>query len=86
MKDVGKDVINLIYYLGSGKKIFYVQFRNVKGAFPRYEEVFIDEGDISMTEAMKVYKETGFEGIIIPDHVPIINFVPNHGIQVWHIR
>ena len=48
MQNVGPDVIELIHYFGSRKKIFYVHFRNVKGTFPKYEEVFIDEGDVSM--------------------------------------
>lgn len=80
MQDIGKDVIRLIHYFGSKNKIFYVHFRNVKGTFPKYEEVFIDEGDISMVDALKAYKEVGFNGVLIPDHVPIINSV----LQPWH--
>ena len=80
MQNVGPDVIELIHYFGSRKKIFYVHFRNVKGTFPKYEEVFIDEGDVSMIEAMKAYRETGFDGVLIPDHVPVINSVS----EPWH--
>ena len=80
MQDVGRNVINLIHYFGSREKIFYVHFRNVRGRFPRYEEVFIDEGDVPMVETMKAYKEEGFNGTFIPDHVPVINAVS----EPWH--
>lgn len=80
MEDVGKNVISLIRYFGSRRKIFYVHFRNVKGVFPKYEEVFIDEGDTDMAAAIKAYKDIGFDGVIIPDHVPVINAV----CTPWH--
>ena len=34
-------------FAGQGK-IFYVHFRNVRGGFPKFDEVFIDEGDVNM--------------------------------------
>ena len=57
---------------GRQKKIFYVHFRNVIGAMPQFREAFVDEGDINMFEAMKVWKEVGFDGPMIPDHLPAI--------------
>lgn len=56
-------------FAGQGK-IFYVHFRNVKGAFPKFDEVFIDEGDVDMLAAMRAYKEAGYDGVLIPDHAP----------------
>jgi mannonate dehydratase len=50
--------------------IAYVHCRNVKGKAPRYHEVFIDEGDVDMVRALRIYKKNGFEGVIIPDHTP----------------
>jgi mannonate dehydratase len=81
MAGVGKNVIDLIYYFGKRKKIFYVHFRNVKGTFPKYDEVFIDEGDVSMIDAIKAYKDVDFDGVIIPDHVPVANTVS----EPWHL-
>lgn len=48
----------------------YVHFRNVKGKVPQYQEVFVDEGDIDMIEALRVFKKNGFNGVFIPDHTP----------------
>lgn len=50
--------------------IAYVHFRNVKGKVPNYQEVFVDEGDIDMIKALKIYKKNNFNGVLIPDHTP----------------
>ena len=70
--EMGEDVIEAIRYFGSRGKIFYVHFRNVKGSVPKFSECFIDEGDTNMLEAMKAYKEVGFDGPMIVDHTPHI--------------
>ena len=64
------DVHEAIRYFGGLDKIVYVHFRNVTGRFPKYSEAFIDDGDVDMAEAVKVYKEVGFDGPVIEDHVP----------------
>jgi mannonate dehydratase len=51
-------------------KIAYIHFRNVRGKAPHYVETFIDEGDIDMLRVLSILKETGFEGVLIPDHAP----------------
>lgn len=50
--------------------IAYVHLRNVRGKVPRYYEVFIDEGDVDMVKALRIYYRNGFEGVVIPDHTP----------------
>jgi mannonate dehydratase len=50
--------------------IAYVHFRNVRGKVPSYREVFIDEGDVDMFRALRIYKKNGFDGVMIPDHTP----------------
>ncbi|MCG9478663.1 MAG: mannonate dehydratase [Actinomycetia bacterium] len=72
MEGVGPKVIELIDYFGKGDRIAYVHFRNIRGSFPRYEETFIDDGDIDMVQAFKAYRQSGFEGMLIPDHVPVL--------------
>lgn len=62
--------IDAVRYFGGLNKIFYVHFRNIRGQFPKFDEVFIDEGDVDMFEAMRAYKEVGFDGVMIPDHSP----------------
>ena len=68
--EMGVDVVEAIRYFGERGKIFYVHFRNIKGAFPKFDEVFIDEGDVDMLEAMRTYKQVGFDGVMRPDHTP----------------
>ncbi|MBP1964948.1 mannonate dehydratase [Paenibacillus aceris] len=48
----------------------YVHFRNVKGKVPNYQEVFVDEGDIDMIQALRIFKKNNFDGVFIPDHTP----------------
>jgi mannonate dehydratase len=56
-------------YAGQGK-IAYVHFRNVKGKVPNYHEVFVDEGDVDMVRALRIYRRHGYDGVLIPDHTP----------------
>jgi mannonate dehydratase len=56
-------------YAGQNR-ISYVHFRNVVGKVPHYKEVFIDEGDIDMVKALRLFKKTHFDGVLIPDHTP----------------
>ena len=37
--------------------------RNIRGKRLNFEETYIDEGDVDMWEAMKVYKAVGYDGV-----------------------
>jgi mannonate dehydratase len=71
----GEQIFDVIRYFGARKKIFNVHFRNIQGRFLDFREVFIDNGSIDMLRAMRVYKEIGYDGMIMPDHVPHIEGV-----------
>jgi mannonate dehydratase len=68
----GEQIFDVIRYFGSRKKIFNVHFRNIAGGFLDFRETFIDDGDVDMLRAMRVYREVGYDGMIMPDHVPSI--------------
>ena len=70
--EMGGDVLDAIRYFGARGKIQYVHFRNVRGTVPKFEETFVDEGDVDMFEAIRAYREVGFDGVLIPDHTPRI--------------
>jgi mannonate dehydratase len=53
--------------------IAYVHCRNVRGKIPSYDEVFIDEGDIDIIRIFKILKDNEFQGVIIPDHTPLMS-------------
>ncbi|NJN82574.1 MAG: hypothetical protein HC802_10090 [Caldilineaceae bacterium] len=69
---LGTGVYDAIRHFGKQGKIFYVHFRNVAGQSHDFKETFIDSGDIDMFKAMQAYKEVGFDGVMIPDHLPEI--------------
>ena len=66
----------MIRYFGSRGKIFNVHFRNIKGGLSDFQETFPDDGDVDMIRCMRVYKEVGYDGLIMPDHAPQIEGVP----------
>ena len=70
--EMGSDVYEAIRQFGAQKKIFYVHFRNVKGTVPAFRESFIDNGDVDMVKAMKTYKDVGYDGLFVPDHLPVL--------------
>ena len=72
LENPAKEIFDVIRYFGSRKKIFNVHFRNIRGGFLNFQETFIDDGDVDMLKAMRVYKEIGFDGMMMPDHVPQI--------------
>jgi mannonate dehydratase len=50
--------------------IAYVHFRNVRGRVPRYVETFVDDGDVDMGRIVRILAEEGYDGVLVPDHVP----------------
>jgi mannonate dehydratase len=78
----GEQIFDVIRYFGARGKIFNVHFRNIAGGFLNFRETFIDDGDIDMLKAMRVYKEIGYDGMMMPDHVPSIEG-DTHGLQAF---
>lgn len=70
LENPGKEILDVIRYFGERKKIFNVHFRNIRGKFLNFQETYPDDGDVDMLEALKVYKEVGFDGMMMPDHMP----------------
>lgn len=81
---MGENVPEMIRYFGGLKKIFFAHFRDVRGTAENFHEVFHDDGITDMFEAVKCYKEVGFDGPMRPDHVPSMagedNSNPSYGI------
>jgi mannonate dehydratase len=77
----GEDIYEMIRYFGERKKILYVHFRNVSGQAPKFHEEFINSGYVDMYRAMTVYRDVGFDGFFIDDHVP-----HTHGDTTWGHR
>jgi mannonate dehydratase len=71
LEDPGAQIFDVIRYFGIRKKIFNVHFRNIRGHRNDFIEVYPDEGDVDFVKAIKVYKEIGYQYMLMPDHVPL---------------
>jgi mannonate dehydratase len=66
--EMGLDIPATIRRLGP--HIAYVHFRDVVGTADNFRETWQDNGQTDMAEAMRAYREVGFDGPVRPDHVP----------------
>ena len=72
LDDPKAEIGDAIRWFGTRGKIFNVHFRNIRGRKLDFMETFPEEGDMDMPAALKLYKEVGYEYMIMPDHVPKI--------------
>lgn len=66
----GGEIYSHVRRFVRSSRVGYIHFRNVKGKFPRYVETFVDEGDIDMVEIVRILRDEGFDGVLVPDHTP----------------
>jgi mannonate dehydratase len=70
---LGADIPALIRRFGQRDKIVFVHFRDVVGTVPAFHETFVDEGNFDEYEAMQALAAVGFDGAVLPDHVPAMD-------------
>ncbi|MFO1247891.1 MAG: mannonate dehydratase [Alphaproteobacteria bacterium] len=71
LDDPKTQLFDVIRWFGSRRKIFNVHFRNIRGHRGDFvAETFPDDGEIDMTAAMRTYREVGYDGMLMPDHIP----------------
>jgi len=68
------NVTDTIEYFGGNDKIIFVHFRDVVGTWPSFTETFVDDeqSNFDPLEAIRTLQNVGFDGVMIPDHVPEI--------------
>jgi mannonate dehydratase len=66
----GKSVYEMIDYFGERGKLFKIHFRNVDAPMPKFRETLVDDGYVDMYRVMKGLHRVGFDGVLLPDHVP----------------
>lgn len=86
-----EEIFDVIRWFGSRGKIFNVHFRNIVGGRGHFREAFPDEGDVDMFRALLTYHEVGYDGMLMPDHVPEVPGKPDAALQSFafaygHIR
>jgi mannonate dehydratase len=67
----GEALVPVIEEFAATGRIFMVHFRNIRGGYLDFEEVFPDEGDVDMLAALHAYQRGGYAGPLCPDHVPV---------------
>jgi len=67
------DIYDMVDRYSKTGRIGYVHFRNVQGKAPNYHEMWIDDGDTDMIRVMEILKRNQFDGVLIPDHTPLLN-------------
>ncbi len=72
LENPDEQIHDVIRYFGSRGKIFNVHFRNIRGGYLKFSETLPDDGDVDMPRALRTYREVGFDGMVMPDHVPQI--------------
>jgi mannonate dehydratase len=82
MQDPRREIFDAIRWFGTRRKIFQVHFRNLRGGRDRFVETFPDDGDVDMAQAARVYREVGYDGVLMPDHIPGHPDDPE-GLQNW---
>jgi len=75
-KDPNAVVLEAIREFGPQKRIFMVHFRNISGGYLDFREAMPDEGTVDMTQAIRAYREVGYDGVLCPDHVPLSDVDP----------
>lgn len=66
----GEGVLEAIRYFGERGRIFYVHLRDVQGSVEDFTECQLGEGNCDPVAAVRTLKQVGFNGFILPDHVP----------------
>ena len=68
--DANKQIPPLVRYLGERGKIHQIHMRAIKGGLNHFAEVYPDEGVLDLFKIMRILRDTGYEGGILPDHMP----------------
>ncbi|MHC4406053.1 MAG: mannonate dehydratase [Planctomycetota bacterium] len=77
---MGRSAVETIRHFGRQGKLFKVHFRNVSSPLPRFTETFLDNGYLDMAPVMKALVDVGFQGAVIPDHIPRMVGAPHAGV------
>lgn len=76
----GADAVKeAIRFFAERGKLFAVHFRDVKGCLPHFQECFLGEGNFDPAEIMHLLVDSGFDGLIMEDHVSKLDYDSVYG-------
>jgi mannonate dehydratase len=70
LKDPNRQEPPIVEYLAFRGKIHQVHMRNIRGGLNNFAEVYPDEGDIDFFRLMRIFRDSGYTGGFLPDHMP----------------
>jgi mannonate dehydratase len=70
LKNPRTEILPIIKWVGERKQIFNIHLRNIKGGWNNFQEVYPDNGDLDFTQIIKALRDTGYDGMVMPDHIP----------------
>jgi mannonate dehydratase len=75
-REIGDDPVGVCRDFAARDRINHVHFRNVRMRVPRekYEEVFVDEGDVDMFAVMRELVRSGYRLAIYPEHPRALDY------------
>jgi len=81
--EMGADVAQDVHYFGEKRKIFLVDFRNIRGTADSFHETFLDNGQENRLAIMQALVESGYDGPISPDHAVMLNVQGDGNRLYW---
>ena len=70
LKDPKTELLPIVRYFAGKGKIHQIHMRNIRGGLHNFQEVYIDEGEASFIEVVRVLRDAGFAWSYCPDHMP----------------
>jgi mannonate dehydratase len=70
LKNPRTEILPIIKWVGDRNQIFNIHLRNIKGGWNNFQEVYPDNGDMNFVEVVRALRDVGFDGMVMPDHVP----------------
>ena len=67
---MGENVHGVLRRFAERDEIVFIHFRDVVGTVPKFHETFVDEGNFDTAAVVRTLHEVGYDGVVIPDHVP----------------
>jgi mannonate dehydratase len=68
--DANKQIPPLVQWLADRGKIAQVHMRAIHGGLNNFAEVYPDDGVLDLFKIIRILRDSGFEGGILPDHMP----------------
>jgi mannonate dehydratase len=70
---MGENIAALAAEWCAQKKIFFVHLRDVEGNREKFRETFHDNCPVDLSQMLRIYYDSGFEGPMRPDHAPTLD-------------